>query len=156
MKYQIIQQQFKDIGVDVDLNVMEPGTAMATQRAGDWVMSWGRNTGAAAMPHALMEMYTTAYQFPPPAYVDDGYDQMAVDMKATSDLEEARQLCVAMDRFILENHWGIRVFTKDIWNIWQPWVKGYNGESLLRSGSPGGWPWARWWIDQDLKESMGF
>ncbi|MCI3952431.1 MAG: transporter substrate-binding protein, partial [Burkholderiales bacterium] len=39
--------------------------------------------------------------------------------------------------------------------VWWPWVKNYYGEISVsaRRDAP---VWARAWIDQDLKKSMGF
>ena len=38
----------------------------------------------------------------------------------------------------------------------QPWVKGYNGEGQISRQDRSVNIFARLWIDQELKESMGF
>ena len=114
-------------------------------------MAWNRNTGSTADPHFISRMnYSSApYNF---NNVDDPvYDELCDKMSASVDVNEIKQFTAQLDRYTIEHHWSVRLFPVNIFSIWQPWLKGYSGENMLRMGSPGGWPWARFWVDRDLK-----
>ena len=74
-------------------------------------------------------------------------------MKAGT-IEEAKELCIKADQYVLQNHWGVVVCPTIKFTVWQPYVKGYGGADIganwIRE-----WTLPRLWIDQELKESMG-
>jgi hypothetical protein len=55
--------------------------------------------------------------------------------------------------------WEISLVTPNVFALYQPWLKGYNGQQFSISGSSGilwiGFYGARFWIDQNLKQSLG-
>ena len=57
--------------------------------------------------------------------------------------------------FPLERHWTVWGLANPTFDAIQPWIKGYNGEMRL-GYAPRNWIFARLWIEQELKESMGF
>ena len=52
--------------------------------------------------------------------------------------------------------WGVPGPEVPQFNVTQPWVKGYSGELILGGNQFEYTFGARFWIDQELKESMGF
>jgi hypothetical protein len=56
--------------------------------------------------------------------------------------------------------WEISMVTPNLFALYQPWLKGYNGQSFSISGTGTGPLWvgfycSRFWIDQNLKTSLG-
>ena len=83
---------------------------------------------------------------------DPVYDALVDDYHAALTAEEAQLAVQACDRYSLEKHWLVRLVPLSGYTVYQPYLKGYSGEAL----SWNGWfPYARLWIDQDLKETMG-
>ena len=56
----------------------------------------------------------------------------------------------------MANHWVLWGPKAPSYSATQPWVKGYNGEGQLSRQDRSVNIFARLWIDQELKESMGF
>ena len=76
---------------------------------------------------------------------------------STGDVDVAKDLLGQVDQMALENHWNWNVFPIYRYTIYQPYIKGYSGEGA-GFGVPGtnaeGFL-ARFWIDSELKASMG-
>ncbi|MFC1943429.1 ABC transporter substrate-binding protein, partial [Chloroflexota bacterium] len=57
--------------------------------------------------------------------------------------------------YVNEVCWDIYLPLPFFYEFWQPWLKGYHGLSLVTYACGFGWP--RFvWLDQELKESMGY
>ena len=74
---------------------------------------------------------------------------------AATTEEEQKRVLIESDMHIIEQHYQIWTPMAPIYNLNQPWLKGFNGEldmaqSMLHS------VFIHLWIDQDLKEEMGF
>jgi peptide/nickel transport system substrate-binding protein len=155
---QIIKSYFTDIGVDMEIETMEGPVFSSLQRSGKLdQMYWnpGGNTGTIAGPN-IGENYLSTYRLNYSHINDPAYDALYDKFKKATVMDEAKQLLVEVDKYIIEQHWALRIFTTANYTFWQPYFKGYSGEKIeLFTGSPGGWPWARFWIDQELKKSMG-
>ena len=75
-------------------------------------------------------------------------------MVAATTIEEQKEWARKADLRIAEGIWVIRGPRAPLFNVGQPWLKGYNGEGDL--GHIQKMPiYARLWIDQDLKREMG-
>jgi peptide/nickel transport system substrate-binding protein len=149
---EILKSEFKDINVDMNINMTDPTTAQALSRAWKYEALWTRNTGSTAQPSTIARMYysTAATNFCQAK--DPAYDAKCDQVATSTDMSEVKELTRELDLYLLEQHWGIRLFPINIYSVWQPYIKGYSGENLLRMGSPGGWLWARFWVDQSLKK----
>ena len=86
--------------------------------------------------------------------IDAEFDEYYENMVAATTLEEQQEWARKADLRIAEGIWVIRGPRAPLFNVGQPWLKGYNGEGDL--GHIQGMPiFARLWIDQDLKREMG-
>jgi hypothetical protein len=73
---------------------------------------------------------------------------------AATDLNEAKQISREADLYLLEQHWAIQTFPIVATLVSQPYIKGYLGEQVMtdwHSFMP-----SRLWVDQEMKESMGY
>ena len=66
---------------------------------------------------------------------------------------ELRETLVAFDKYYLEQHYCIPIFPLVGYTRWQPYFRGYSGEELQYTVDK---IFARCWIDQSLKSSMGY
>jgi ABC-type transport system substrate-binding protein len=85
---------------------------------------------------------------------DSNYDALVKQFQDASTLDEAKRLSIEAERYALEQHWTVNTFPLAGPLFWQPWIKGYSGQVISSTQSPA-YFLARWWIDQDLKKSMG-
>ena len=88
-----------------------------------------------------------------------GYQREDVHMQAlidqiidAADQEEYKSLVRELYLYYAKQHYRVFGLTRPQLVVWQPWLKGYQGERYVgNSGSPGPIR-ARIWIDQDLKK----
>ena len=87
------------------------------------------------------------------AYVDD--TAKAVKELAITDFYGSMELCRPLCIYLIEQAYCIPTPRVPTYSMWWPWLKNYSGENSL-----GYWGTNQWsqfvWIDQDLKESMGY
>ena len=77
-------------------------------------------------------------------------------VEAATTVEEQQKLAKQADMHIMAKHWVLWGPKAPSYSATQPWVKGYNGEGQLSRQDRSVNIFARLWIDQELKESMGF
>jgi ABC-type oligopeptide transport system substrate-binding subunit len=88
---------------------------------------------------------------------DPVYDAMLAAAEKVSTEEEQLLLVKELNMYAIERHWAVFAGSVIPWtSVTQPWVKGYNGELKLGGNQLEYTIAARLWIDQELKESMGF
>ena len=59
----------------------------------------------------------------------------------------------AADEHFLRQHWLIGLTERNQYNVYQPYIGGYSGESV--TGMPHVMMWKGIWVDQKSKASMG-
>ena len=78
---------------------------------------------------------------------------LSTGVAAATSVEEQRNAIRNADWWLIENHiylWGPM---PKAYQVSQPWLKGYNGETVLGDVSSDIYP--RLWIDQELKTQFG-
>ena len=91
-----------------------------------------------------------------PGWNDPKLDAMVEAALAADTVEEQKRLMKEVDWYKIENRghvWGILVPT---WFANWPWLKGFNGEGGMGNAGHLGAIFSRLWLDQDLKEAMGY
>jgi hypothetical protein len=78
---------------------------------------------------------------------------------ATNDGEQIKQILKDSNRRVAEQHFSIALLQPLAYSLFQPWIKGFNGQFGVPWAHAGGpamlsFYLARFWIDQDLKKSM--
>ena len=81
---------------------------------------------------------------------DANYDALITEMENATSIDRVKHTVAAADIYSIKQHWAVNVCPVAIPVLWQPYLKGYNGEL-----DPGAFDFARWWIDYELKKSMG-
>jgi len=148
----VVQQQWTKIGVDLELDMREPGTYHGIRDSHefqDMLISNLRLYG----PHKFMEM--TAGSPLNISEIDDsriqelheGINANIFDRAAVSSLFKELQ------PYVSENAWFIQLPAQSSYTFWQPWVKEYHGEGGI--GYSESSSWAHYvWIDEDMKYEM--
>ena len=149
---------YRDIGVEVEIEPV-PGAEMRPRvEARDWDMF--NNTMAATgttPPWGTMARYGTDGGWNAANVNDPVFDAMLAAAEKVSTEEQQDLLARELNMYAIERHWAVFAGNVIPWtSVTQPWVKGYNGELILGGNQFEYTFGARFWIDQELKESMGF
>ena len=159
--YEIVAGYFAEIGVDVTINIADTATWVADKGEGNYEMSWGFMANAdpgwsvgfayRADNPFVREFLGGGVETPETPELDAAYDAFY----AATTVEEQMKASREFDMAVIKQHnliWGPMA---PAFQVNQPWVKGFNGEyslGILRYKSV----LYRLWIDQELKEAMGY
>jgi peptide/nickel transport system substrate-binding protein len=150
---QICQDYFKDIGINMEIRVMEPTVFSSYTRAGKHEQmgpAGGHGSYGPLFVDIGRRLSTNATNL---THNDDPwYDEMMAKYDATLDPEEYRKLHIELDMYCIKQHWSLPICLTYSYIVYQPWLKGYAGENIMWSW---GFWYARFWIDSDIKEAMG-
>ncbi len=152
---ELAAKYYDEIGIDVELKPIESA-------------AWGPGITEGTYEHMIPN--TTAYEWNPMGQLrfhtsdagwntsnvnDPVYDAMVEAAEAATTLEEQQRLVIEAAIYSTEQHWRLWGSRVPQFNVRQPWVIGYNGEVDL--GDMDRWALlARFWIDSELKEAMGY
>ena len=149
---------YRDIGVDIEIEEV-PGSEILTRKTSrdfDATNTLSADTGTWP-PWNAMAQFKAGAENNPANVNDPVFDTMLAAAERVSTEEEQLLLVKEMNMYAAERHWVVFAGTVIPWtSVTQPWVKGYNGELKLGGNQLEYTIAARLWIDQELKESMGF
>ena len=143
-----------EVGVDVEVRGSEWAGFIPKMNEGDYDM-FAFISGYEWNPIGQILQMTSDATFNPPHVRDPIYDTMVADVQAATTTEERQRLTKLVDMYIIEKHWYIWGSRIPLMNVLQPWVVGFNGETELGNMDHKAVA-ARLWIDQDLKQEMGY
>jgi len=156
----IFKDMLMKIGIDMEIKVIE-GPAywsyVAVHRKHDQ-MVWMGYAAWNMDPYPGLMMYKSDYYGNHGRVNDPVYDEMLKYARVAPDgtpRTEEEQIAngKACDMYSLQQHWTVVPPESFSFTLRQPWIKGLSEETLWR------WPasyYARLWIDQDLKQSLGY
>lgn len=150
---QILKSYLADIEIDMDIQVME--STMWT----NFVRNSKKHDAMATSVHALtfsplqcIDQFNSKHTNNVMCHTDQVYDDMISEAVESLDLTEQRELVKKADMYAMSQHWVIITPPSYSYNIYQPWLKGYSGESFFYL--KGNW-YARFWVDENLKKGIG-
>lgn len=160
---QIVKSYFADIGIDMEIRTMDSAS---------WVgfVSSGRKYDQLAYSSLglLSYSYEPTKQFPAfltgnaSNYVmvsDPVFDAFNTKVAAANTLDDVKQVLIEANQYIARQHFVISLLQPNLFGLYQPWLKGFNGQNQSLSGTNGpkllAFYASRFWIDQKLKTSMG-
>ena len=152
---ELAMSYWNKIGIDVDLEDMDHAAALAKIREGKGAGIFAWQSGVEWSVMAIIGSYLPGSIWNMPNIDDPVYNAMVEEVNAATTIEERMVLIKEIDRYFAEEHyhiWGTRM---PFFNLKQPWVIGYIGESDLGSQDRGPIA-ARLWIDSELKKAMGY
>ncbi len=145
-----------DIGVDVEINVLDEAGASPARRDRTWEGLIFHTMGNNTEPLGLVRQMVHSSSNDDLHGIRYAELDALLDAAAATDSEQERQRLVKeVDLYTMENHWWIWGPKAGKYMSHQPWVVGFNGETWL------GFMdrltiLARLWIDSELKAEMGF
>ena len=151
---EIYKSYFAAVGIDMTIKLMDYPTYYATTTAHNFdQMSIQQPIGVLAAPSRMMETFHST-SFTNYCIVNDpAYDALVDKFYATPDVPGQKILVQQADMYAFTHFFEVQALPT-VENIaYQPWFKGWHGEVF------GYWSkrsFARYWIDQPLKKSMGY
>ena len=156
--YQIAMDYLRQIGIDVEIQVIDRAThsqkgSQCSKNPFDCPYLGLRSKVLGAeyptAVHAIREWLSPAEgRHRDQNVIDAEFDEYFQNMMAATTLEEQQEWARKADLRIAEGIWVIRGPRAPLFNVGQPWLKGYNGE-----GDLGGFQrmpiFARLWIDKE-------
>jgi peptide/nickel transport system substrate-binding protein len=150
---QVMQSEFKDIGVDMEVELMDRSAVQPLIAAGKVEAYYWQRTAGHPPTLAMSSLLVKAAATQITRHGDTNFDAMVQKVYEATDMEEIKRLARDVDMYFLRQHWGIVVCPRHVYLAWQPYINGYSGE-WLRWGCEGFYS-SRIWINSDLKKSMG-
>jgi ABC-type transport system substrate-binding protein len=148
---QIIKAEFRDIGVDMEIRVMDSITYATFTSAGKHdQMALTQTAGMPQLPSNSIMLRTSHNKNNLTYNKDTKYDRLANTFMTASSLVEAKIISNEVNLYALQQHWSINICPIAMAVIWQPYIIGFSGEA-----NPKAFDFARCWIDYDMKKSMG-
>ena len=105
--------------------------------------------------------YTTGYQSNYLMVSDPIYDAFYTNAMAATSSGTVKQIVRDANEYVARQHFAVSLLKPQTYALYQPWLVGYNGQNGSISGfSIGptllGFYASRFYIDQNLKYSMGY
>ena len=152
---EIAASYWSEIGVKVKIQPIDgtQHTVFLHENSSDGLVAW--TSGLTYDAIGQSRSFTTESIWNPVAHDDSEYDALWNAANTAPTIEEQNRLLKKANMRIAEQHWIITGPVGSQFNVAQPWVKGYNGEIRIGEGNFSTLL-TRVWIDQALKQEMGF
>ena len=150
----LVAAYLEQVGVKIEIQPMEYAAFLSAMTTKTNAPGYFMNNGHTNPTRSLHKSFYTKEVWNPSQWADPAYDAKIDAMYREPDEAKRQAMIKDLTREILDKAPYIWLPTPYIYTAWWPWVKGYNGE--LRAGAVRPGPiYARMWVDQDLKKSMG-
>ena len=157
---QIVQDDFAQIGVTMNITQMLPGAwtnFVRTQHAQDALAYRSSGfLGLSYQPFRQLIKFATGNASNYVMTSDPVYDAFYPAALAATTIDQVKQIVADENLYVAQQHYVISLLNPSSFNVYQPWLKGYSGQSFsMTGGSSGpmmiGYYAARFWIDASKK-----
>ena len=151
----LIASYFERVGVKIEIQPMEYPSFLSAMTTKKNTAGYFMDTGHTNPTTTLRKNFMSGQTWNPSQWNDPEFDKKIAVMYAERDEVKRQALVRELTRDILDKSPVIWLPTQYVYRAWWPWVKNYGGE--VRAGAVRPWPiYARIWIDQAQKKSLGF
>lgn len=146
--FEIIKSYFANVGVNMDIEVMDMVAARSFIGAGKHDQFSAGSLAMSQSFNALLNRFKSTNTDLNTGWVkDDIFDSYVEELNSATTYDEMAEVMRKADKRIIEQHWHISTVPNDTLCVWQPYLKGYSGEQMLRWYT-GGWVFARLWLGE--------
>jgi peptide/nickel transport system substrate-binding protein len=157
--FSIIKDMLSKVNIDLTLDVQDMGVGRAMYNNGDYDMcGWFGGRGPITVFYNMVTLTAGTSVGGSGSQINDPVIQEAsakMRLMYIDDYKGAMRVFKDLMKHVLDQAY---VVSRPIYpqsTFWWPWVKGYSGEETV--GYWHGPNWVMWvWMDEDLKESMGY
>lgn len=142
--YEILKAYLLEIGIDMEIQIMDSVTYSAYTRAGKHEMCSQSFTAMTIPPLNIISRFYTGHATNATHHVNDPkYDAFWVGIKNSFGDEETVSLTIEADMYASTQHWVVHTVPSIVYCIYQPYLKRFYGQSFAVY-SYGQW-FARFW-----------
>ena len=160
---QIVKSYYAAVGIDMTINTYDFATWNTMVRAKKHdQMAYNNSIGFSFPPLMGFRRWQSTSANNWCDVNDPAWDALYLKALAASSIADTKALVVQGNQYMAPMHWEITLCTPNMFALYQPWFKGYNGQAFSVSSLGGGTGalWigfysARFWIDTNMKKSMG-
>ena len=154
---------WKEIGVEVEINIMDTTTWVSRRKDKSYEMTTG-DSGWDLAPVQLMGFYRGIAEGDQELrqeveYLgglgDETMSRLYNEFNAATSEEDRIRIAREFDAHYIRHHFQIYGVKAPGFQVAQPWLKGWNGETFLQD-MDNHLTLVRLWLDQDLKAEMGY
>jgi len=162
---QIVKSYFTAVGIDMDIRTMESAafsSYVTNGRKQDQLAQRSQGfLGVNYEPFRQIIKFTTGYSLNYLMVSDPVYDAFYTKANAATSIDGVKQVLRDANEYVVRQHWCVSLLEPYLLTLYQPWLKGFTGQVNALSGTGGAaatlyffYP-ARFWIDTNLKKSLG-
>ena len=158
---QIIQSEYAAVGITINIQLMDAASLNTMLRAqkNDGI-AFGTKLGFTFPPLMGFRHWQTGTTLNWCDVNDPTWNAMYASALAATTLTQTQALVVQGNQYQAAQQWSVSLPCPMSFAVCQPWFKGYNAQTFSISSTSGvlcmGFYCSRFWIDQNLKQSLGF
>ena len=154
---QVYKSYLAAIGINMTINVTDYTTWLTTYLIGgkqDQIL-YNQSIGYLQPPNRLIAHFYSKSPTSSNAFFvnDPAYDAIYNQLNVASDPTQQRALMQQADMYGITHFFQLNALPTVEYVLYQPWFKGYQGQLFYFWAKMS---FARYWIDQPLKQSMGY
>jgi peptide/nickel transport system substrate-binding protein len=154
----LIKDYWANIGVDLEIRVMEPGAygALFYGKKYDALIA-SQGTYGNAAPEMTWRQFSKPGHIYNCSMIDDSYiNEQYAKVCNTMDLDEQKRIMKELGVYYIEQCYALNFPSAYSFTFWQPWLIGQSGE--LYSGPYWNqyFPLQYCWVDRELKAELGY
>jgi len=161
---EIIKFYFSEVGIDMEIRSIDTASwntfVRAENKHDQMTHRPGGTIGHCSSPTLDLTWFTKGGRGN--GMVDDPiFNTFIPKAMATTEFDEIKKIMRDANEYAARQHFVIALLQPMAYSLCQPWLKGFNGQfgsAWSHVGGPGmlSFYLARFWIDHDLKKSMGY
>ena len=151
----LLSDYLAKIGVEIEIEPLEYAAFLSAMTSRTHTAGYLMNSGHVNPTTTLRKSMGTGQTWNPAQFSDPEFDENIKRLHLLRDETERQALVKQMTIEMLDQAPYLWLPTQYLYTAWWPWVKNYGGEFSVGTARPG--PiYARIWIDEKMKEEMGF
>jgi peptide/nickel transport system substrate-binding protein len=160
----IVQSQLADANINMEIRLMDSASwtnfVRNTHKYDALAQATSAPLGFSYEPIRQLNRFTTGYAPNYNMVSDAVYDTYYPKAMASTDMAVIKQALRDANERVARQHWVISLVQGSSFQFYEPWLSGYNGQNSALTGASSGaqlifFYGARFWVNQDLKKSMG-
>ena len=162
---QIVKSYFAAVGINMEIRVLDSASWAAFVQQGHHQDALAYRTlmtlGATFDPFHMLTTFLSTYANNFKGTNDPTVDGYYTQAYAATSIDGLKQIIKDLNIRVAQQHFSVSLLQPLSYSLYQPWLKGYDSQIFGISGGGAGaqllfFYSARFWIDQNMKKSMGY
>jgi ABC-type transport system substrate-binding protein len=157
----VVKSYYAAVGIDMEIKTLPPANWNAFVGTGHNQdgLAGNYDLGKTTEPLSQIGKFITTNATNIAMLHDPAYDDLLTQARNGTTIDAVKKSVRDANEYLLRKHVPISLLLPMTFSLTQPWLKGYNGQNNALSGGFGastiGFYGARFWIDLNMKKSLG-